>query len=40
MSKTASIMRAVRVHKFGGPEVLQIEQISIPKPSAGQVNIL
>ena len=32
-------MRAVRVHQFGGPEVLQVEQTDIPIPAAGQVNV-
>ena len=32
-------MKAVRIHSFGGPEVLGIEEIDIPQPSAGQVLI-
>ena len=33
------IMQAVRVHQFGGPEVLQLEQLPIPKPSSNEVLI-
>jgi NADPH2:quinone reductase len=29
-------MKAIRVHKFGGPEVLQLEEVPTPKPAAGQ----
>lgn len=32
-------MRAVRIHSFGGPEVLGIEEIDIPQPGAEQVLI-
>jgi NADPH:quinone reductase len=30
-------MKAIRVHQFGGPEVLKFEEIPTPKPDAGQV---
>jgi NADPH:quinone reductase len=30
-------MKAIRVHEFGGPEVLKLEEIPTPKPDAGQV---
>jgi NADPH:quinone reductase len=30
-------MKAIRVHEFGGPEVLKLEEVATPKPSAGQV---
>jgi len=30
-------MKAIRVHQFGGPEVLKLEEIPAPKPDAGQV---
>ncbi|KAI9717695.1 MAG: hypothetical protein M1828_007098 [Chrysothrix sp. TS-e1954] len=33
----AAVMKAVVIHKAGGPEALQIEQIPIPKASAGRV---
>ena len=31
--------RVVRFHKTGGPEVLQLEEIDLPLPSAGEVQI-
>jgi NADPH2:quinone reductase len=30
-------MKAIRVHQFGGPEVLKLEEIPTPKPNDGQV---
>ena len=30
---------AVRVHTFGGPEVLTLEDIAVPAPGAGQVRV-
>src|SRR3974390_1753026 len=32
-------MKAIRVHEFGGPEVLKLEEVATPKPSAGQVLV-
>jgi NADPH2:quinone reductase len=32
-------MRAIRVHKFGGPEALQLDEIADPKPGPGQVLV-
>jgi len=32
-------MKAIRVHKFGGPEVLQLEEVPTPKPAEGQVLV-
>lgn len=32
-------MRAIRVHQFGGPEVLKIEDVPDPKPGAGQIVV-
>lgn len=32
-------MKAIRVHRFGGPEVLQLDDVPDPKPAAGQVLI-
>jgi NADPH2:quinone reductase len=32
-------MKAIRVHEFGGPEVLKYEEIPTPKPAAGQVLV-
>jgi NADPH2:quinone reductase len=32
-------MKAIQVHKFGGPEVLQLQEIPTPKPGPGQVLV-
>ncbi len=32
-------MKAVRVHKYGGPEVLTLEEIPIPEPKAGEARV-
>jgi len=32
-------MKAIRVHEFGGPEVLRLEDVPEPRPSAGQVVV-
>ncbi len=32
-------MKAIRVHEFGGPEVLKVEEIPDPQPGPGQVLI-
>ncbi|MBI5240032.1 MAG: NADPH:quinone reductase [Elusimicrobia bacterium] len=32
-------MRAIRVHEFGGPEVLRLEEVPAPKPARGQVVV-
>jgi NADPH2:quinone reductase len=32
-------MRAIRVHGFGGPEVLKLEDVATPKPSGGEVLV-
>lgn len=32
-------MKAIQVHQFGGPEVLQLHEIPTPKPAAGQVLV-
>lgn len=32
-------MKAIRVHEFGGPEVLRLEDAPDPKPAAGQVLV-
>lgn len=32
-------MRAIRVHQFGGPEVLKLEDVPTPKPQKGQVLV-
>src|SRR5215475_6429254 len=32
-------MKAIRVHAFGGPEVLKLEEVVTPKPSASEVLV-
>ncbi|MBX5465866.1 MAG: NADPH:quinone reductase [Clostridia bacterium] len=32
-------MKAIRVHSFGGPDVLRLEDVPEPRPSAGQVRV-
>src|SRR3954465_3567084 len=32
-------MKAIRVHEFGGPAVLKLEEIAEPKPGAGDVAV-
>ncbi len=32
-------MKAIRVHEFGGPEVLKFEELPTPKPGAGEVLV-
>lgn len=32
-------MKAVVIHRFGGPEVLEVAELDIPEPSTGQVRI-
>ena len=32
-------MKAIRVHEFGGPEGIRLEEVPDPKPSAGQVLV-
>src|SRR5258707_9847775 len=32
-------MKAIRVHQFGGPEVLKLEEVPTPKPDAGQLLV-
>jgi NADPH2:quinone reductase len=32
-------MKAIRVHEFGEPEVLKLEEVATPKPAAGEVLV-
>jgi NADPH:quinone reductase len=32
-------MKAVRIHEFGGPEVLRVEEVPTPRPSPGEVLV-
>lgn len=31
--------KAIRFHKTGGPEVMQLEEVAVGEPAAGQVRI-
>jgi NADPH2:quinone reductase len=33
------MVAAVRVHKYGGPEVLNLEEVEVPPPGSGQVRV-
>ncbi len=33
------MMKTVRLHEFGGPEVLRYEEAPIPKPKPGEVLV-
>ena len=32
-------MRAIQISKTGGPEVLELAELPVPKPAAGQVLV-
>ena len=32
-------MKAIRVHEFGGPEVMKLEEVPAPQPGPGQVVV-
>ena len=32
-------MKAIRVHEFGGPDVLKLEEVPDPRPGPGQVVV-
>ena len=32
-------MKAIKIHKFGGPEVMKIEEVEIPVPQAGEILV-
>jgi NADPH2:quinone reductase len=37
--KMEALMKAIRVHHHGGPEVLTFEEIPIPEPNAGEARV-
>src|SRR3954468_16199919 len=39
IGKLGAAMKAVRIHEFGGPEVLRYEDVAQPTPGAGEVPI-
>ncbi|MCZ6700368.1 MAG: quinone oxidoreductase, partial [bacterium] len=32
-------MRAIRVHEYGGPEVLKLEEVTLPEPGGGEALV-
>src|SRR5919202_1252821 len=34
-----SMMRAVRIHEQGGPEVMRVEEVPVPQPRAGEALV-
>ena len=32
-------MKAMRIHTFGGPEVMQVKEVPTPSPQVGQVLV-
>ena len=38
MTKTAT-MKAVRIHSFGGPEVLRLEDVPVPEPKPDELLV-
>ena len=32
-------MKAIRIHEFGGPEVLNYEDVEIPEPGPGEARV-
>ena len=36
---TASTVRAVRIEKTGGPEVMSLTQVPTPQPGPGQIRV-
>lgn len=39
LTAAGRIMKAIRVHQFGGPEVLRLETVPDPRPGPGQVLV-
>jgi NADPH:quinone reductase len=39
LQKAEAEMKAIQVHEFGGPEVLKLEEIPTPQPTAGQILV-
>lgn len=35
----ATTMRAVRIHEYGGPEAMRVEELPVPKPKAGEALV-
>jgi NADPH:quinone reductase-like Zn-dependent oxidoreductase len=39
VATTKATMKAIRIHRFGGPEVLQLEDVPVPRPASEQVLV-
>jgi NADPH:quinone reductase-like Zn-dependent oxidoreductase len=39
LTEKQHVMKAVRIHAFGGPEVLQVEDVALPVPAADEILI-
>src|SRR4030067_2784317 len=39
IKKQEDVMKAIRIHEFGNPEVMKIEEVPDPKLGAGQVAV-
>jgi len=39
LKEQEDVMKAIRIHEFGNPEVMKIEEIPDPKPGAGQLVV-
>jgi NADPH2:quinone reductase len=39
LKEQEDVMKAIRIHEFGNPEVMKIEEITDPRPGAGQVAV-
>lgn len=37
MASIPETMKAIQIQQQGGPEVMELREIPVPKPSAGQV---
>jgi NADPH:quinone reductase-like Zn-dependent oxidoreductase len=37
--ESRTTMKACRVHRFGGPEVITLEDVPVPEPGAGEVRV-
>jgi NADPH:quinone reductase-like Zn-dependent oxidoreductase len=38
-AEVQQMTRSVRIHEYGGPEVLRVEDVVIPEPGAGEVRL-
>ena len=39
VAKPQNVMKAIRVHEYGGVEALQLEDVDIPEPQSGEVRV-